>query len=131
MNNSALEKLFAVGYVNDTVEFFGVKFGITVLDTRRLTDALNAAVGKDEQAQLLSYKSEILARAIISINGKMNFEDVNFPTQDEIDKILNGVLAKLHYTLINALYEKYDELDKSVAKEVTDDVKKSLSNRGA
>jgi len=128
---TSLEQLFQIGFVNDTVDILGVQFGLTVLDTKRLTDALNAAVESDSQAQLLSYKAEILARAITSINGKSNFEDNNNPTKDEIQKVLNTVIAKLHYTVVNALYEKYDALDKGVAKEVEDDVKKSSSNRGA
>jgi len=63
---TSLEQLFQIGFVNDTVDILGVQFGLTVLDTKRLTDALNAAVESDSQAQLLSYKAEILARAITS-----------------------------------------------------------------
>jgi len=127
---TTLEQLFAIGFVNETVEILGVQFGLTVLDTRRLTDALNAAVDTDASAQNLNYKCEILARAITSINGKNTFLDNNNPTQDEIDYVLNGVIAKLHYTVVNALYEKYEKLDTSIGKQVEDDVKKSLSNRG-
>ena len=127
---TTLEQLFAIGFVNETVEILGVQFGLTVLDTRRLTDALNAAVDTDASAQNLNYKCEILARAITSINGKATFVDSNNPTQDEIDYVLNGVIAKLHYTVVNALYEKYEKLDTGIGKQVEDDVKKSLSNRG-
>ena len=122
---TTLEQLFAIGFINETVEILGVQFNLTVLDTRRLTDALNSAVDADASAQNLNYKCEILARAITSINGKNNFADNNNPTQDEISKVLNGVIAKLHYTVVNALYEKYEKLDQSVGKQVEDDVKKT------
>ena len=125
-----LEKLFEVGYINEIVEILDVKFGITVLDTRKLTDALNASVDVSEDAKLLHLKCEILARAITSINGKSTFNDVNNPTLDEIDKTLNTVLARLHFTVINALFEAYQKLDSEIIKVVSDDVKKSLSNRG-
>lgn len=128
---TSLEQLFAVGFVNETVEILGVTFGLTVLDTRRLTDALNSAVDVDASAQNLNYKCEILARAITSINGKTNFADINNPTKEEIAYVLNGVIAKLHYTIVNALYEKYEKIDQKVGKQVEDDVKKSLSSLGA
>ena len=127
---TSLEQLFAIGFVNETVDILGVQFNLTVLDTRRLTDALNSAVDSDTSAQNLNYKCEILARAITSINGKSNFADNENPSKDEISKVLNGVIAKLHYTIVNALYEAYEKLDKSVGKQVEDDVKKSMSNLG-
>jgi hypothetical protein len=128
---TSLEQLFAIGFVNETVDILGVQFGLTVLDTRRLTDALNAAVDSDTSAQNLNYKCEILARAITSINGQSNFADSNNPTKEEISHVLNGVIAKLHYTIVNALYEKYEKLDTTIGKQVENDVKKSLSSRGA
>jgi hypothetical protein len=128
---TSLEKLFDIGFINETVEILGVQFSLTVLDTRRLTDALSAAGTTESSAAFLSTKCEILARAITAINGKQNFVDVNNPTPEEIAKVLNGVIAKLHYTVINALYDEYEKLDKSISKQVEDDVKKSLSSRGA
>ena len=120
---TSLEKLFDIGFVNETVDILGVQFTLTVLDTRRLSEALAAAGPTDAATQYLNSKCEILARAITAINGKTNFVDVNNPTPDEVAKVLNTVIAKLHYTVVNALYDKYEKLDKTIGKAVEDDLK--------
>lgn len=116
----SLEQLFAVGFVSETFDFKGGKVTLTVLDTSRLTDALNAAYEAEPSAQLLAYKKQILARAITHVNNEPSFKNPSKPTKEEVEGQLS-ILDVSHYSSINYLYEKYDEMDNRVSQEVSDD----------
>jgi len=116
----SLEQLFAMGSVSETFDFKGGKVTLTVLDTARLTDALNAAYETEPSSQLLAYKQQILARAIVDVNNEPSFKNPNKPTKEEIDSQV-AVLDLSHFSSINYLYEKYNEMDTRVSKEVSDD----------
>jgi len=128
---NSLEQLFAFGYASDTFDIMGVKFTLTVLDAKRLTDALNSSNGDNPSAQLLDYKQHVLARAITAINGQSQFKNQQEPTAEEINNLLNNVINKFHYSIVNALFDNYEKLDISINNSVEDDVKKSQSSRGA
>ena len=127
---NTLEQLFAFGYPEETFDIKGVKFTLTVLDSKRLTDALNASNEEHPSAQLLSYKTQVLARAITAINGVTHFDDIHSPNQEQVQHFLLNVLQKFHYSVINTLFTYYEKLDGAINKDIEEEVKKSQSNRG-
>ena len=124
-----IEQLFATGRISGSQTIKGVKFNFTLLDSRRLQDALNASVEISTDAQALAAEKQVLARAITNVDGEVCIEDPATPTKVEIDCTLE-LLNKLHYSIIQQLFESYDKLDKSVTKEVESDVKKSRTKAG-
>jgi hypothetical protein len=121
---NSIEQLFSLGYVSDTVEIKGVTFTLTTLDSKRNADALNASVSeKEETARNLMYRMQVLSRAVTSINGVKQFNDIHNPTNEEISKSLS-LMEKFHYSVITTLYDKYQKLDDSVSQNIEEEVKK-------
>lgn len=118
-----LEELFAFGSLTKEITVGTSKVRLTVLDARHFQDALNASYGTDEFAKLLDYKKQVLARAIIWANSVKYIEDAANPAKEEIEELLK-LLDKMHVTVINKLYDFYDEIDKEVNKSLEDEVKK-------
>jgi hypothetical protein len=118
-----LEELFAYGSISKEIDIRGHKVRLNALDAKHLQDALNASQGVDEFAKLLDYKKNVLARAITFSNGKQYIADPVNPLKEEIEVLLK-TLDSFHVSIINKLYEFYDELDGEVAKSLEDEVKK-------
>ena len=128
---NSLGQLFTLGRISEDFVIHGVTFKMVLLDTRILTQALEAASGlRDDVAQTIEYKRQILSRSITAINDDVYIRDQDAPEDTEINRLLD-VTARLHSSIINQLYMKYEELDAKVAKEVEDDLKNSSKRRGA
>lgn len=120
---NSIEKLFAFGYATDTVTLKGVNITLTVLDSRRIADALNATTEQEPTAQALVYRQQVLARAITSINGEQQFVDINKPTPEEVAHMLK-IVEQMHYSAITVLYQHYEKLDNAINEDIEDQVKK-------
>lgn len=118
-----LEELFAFGSLSKEVTIGSSKVRLNALDARHLQDALNASYGVDEFAKLLDYKKQVLARAITWANGVKYIEDATNPLKEEIQALIE-VLNKMHVSVVNKLYDFYDEIDKEVNQSLEDEVKK-------
>lgn len=127
---NSLGQLFTLGRVSEDFVFHGVTFKMVLLDTRILTQALEAASGlRDDVAQTIEYKRQILSRSIVAINDDVYIRDQDAPEDTEVNRLLD-VTAKLHSSIINQLYIKYEEMDAKVSKEVEDDLKNSSKRHG-
>ena len=127
----SLAQLFSLGRVSQVFKIKDVQFKLVLLDTRVLSQALEAAnVVTDEVAQALQYKKQILARALTEIDGEVYIKNEDDPDAEDVLQV-NKILNKLHISIINGLYAKYEKLDQTVTKEVNDDLKNSSKNPGA
>ena len=123
--SSALAQLFTTGRVSDSFTIKGVEFRLVLLDTRILTQALEAASGaRDDVAQSLEYKKQILSRSIAQIDETVYFANEDDPQSKEVQKVYE-LLGKLHVSIINGLFDKYEQMDTSYTEEVDKDLKNS------
>jgi hypothetical protein len=120
-----LEDLFEMGHVSSKVEVKGVHFTVNLLNVKMFQDACNASESTDPTAQNLEYKQQILARSISFINDRQYIEDVDSPKPAEISSLLE-ILKKLHFSILNKIYEAYDKLELDFVKETenTEKIKK-------
>jgi arsenate reductase-like glutaredoxin family protein len=125
-----LEELFSIGEVTKLVEISSKKgekaqFRIRLLDSANLQKALNAAADtqKDEIAYALELKKQIIARALVGANGQNTFVDEKNPSPDELNNNLQ-FLGKVHFSLINKIYDEYEKMDNEISNEMDDELKK-------
>jgi hypothetical protein len=125
-----LEELFSIGEVTKLVEINSKKgektqFRIRLLDSANLQKALNAAADtqKDEIAYALELKKQIIARALVGANGQNTFVDEKNPSPDELNNNLQ-FLGKVHFSLINKIYDEYEKMDNEISNEMDDELKK-------
>lgn len=118
-----INSLFSFGNTTKEVTIKDVVFRLAPLNSKRLKDAFSGSMHLDGNAQNLEYKLQILARAIVNISGADSFVDTNKPTTEEITNQYKK-LEELHISLLDKLYQAYDELDTEVGKEVADNIKK-------
>jgi len=115
-----LQDLFNFGCPTETFQIKGVKFTLKVLDVQKLSDAVNST----KDALRYDVQKQILARAIIAINGESTFKNQDQPTAEEIKYIYENVLNKLNVVYIECLSSYYDILQKAIDEAVPDDIKK-------
>jgi hypothetical protein len=114
---ASLEDLFTLGTISNNAEVKGVNFTVNLLNTRALQDALNASSQTDETSQALEYKKQILARAISHIGEEKYIKDVEAPETAEINSLLL-ILNKLHFKVLNKIYDAYENLEKQIGEEM-------------
>jgi hypothetical protein len=124
-----LEELFSVGNISKEITVKNVTFRIAMLNVKVQQEALNGAVDTDPISHALEIKKQTLARAITHINGNIYIQDVNNPNPETVKHLLE-ILNKLHFSVINALYDQYNDMDEKIKQDMDDEVKKSSKNPG-
>lgn len=98
----ALEDLIFVGKIEETFDLYGKSWTMTTLSSREQVEATAATEGYDNLSRINALKIEILARSIKKIQN-VELNDVRETLE---------FISKLQMPVINALFVKYEELQK-------------------
>lgn len=125
---SSLKDLLVFGKVTETIDLNGISITLSTLTNKQQKNLVTRLMKLENEDRLLNAKTFTLGEAVISING-INLEELCDSDLDlSIEQKKVEVISEMQFTLVDLLYDKYEELVKKSnscykTESVSDDIK--------